>query len=129
MFGMFGDRLGRVRTLTLTVLLYSIFTGLSALSISVWDFCAYRFLTGLGVGGVFAAAVALLAETMPSHARPYSLGLMQALSAVGNCTAALLFISLGLLELNGHLDGLKSVGLSAWRVLFLIGIAPAVLVI
>src|SRR5207237_7470774 len=72
-FGMFGDRLGRVRTLTLTILLYSIFTGLSALSVSVWDFCAYRFLTGLGVGGVFAAAVALLAETMPPAARTYSL--------------------------------------------------------
>jgi MFS family permease len=128
-FGMFGDRIGRVRTLTLTILLYSVFTGLSALSQTPYDYCAYRFLTGLGVGGVFAAAVALLAETMPSNARPYTLGLMQALSAFGNCAAALLYISLGLLELNGHLDGLKSVGLSGWRVLFLIGIAPAVLVI
>src|SRR5262245_30719595 len=144
-FGMFGDRLGRVRTLTVTILLYSVFTGLSAMSVSVWDFCAYRFLTGLGVGGVFAAAVALLAETMPPAARTYSLGLMQALSAVGNCTAAALFIFLGLLELNGHLDALKPfsrylrVGSAgdgdvsgvevAWRLLFLIGIAPAALVI
>lgn len=128
-FGMFGDRIGRVRTLTLTILLYSMFTGLSALSIGPWDFCLYRFLTGLGVGGVFAAAVALLAETMPDNARPFTLGLMQALSAVGNCTAAALFITLGLLELNGSLDGLKSFGLSAWRVLFLIGILPALLVI
>lgn len=126
-FGMFGDRLGRVRTLTLTILLYSIFTGLSALSISVWDFCAYRFLTGLGVGGVFSAAVAPLAETMPANARPFTLGLMQAMSAVGNCTAAGLFILLGLLDLNGHLEPLKP--LSAWRILFLIGIVPAVLVI
>src|SRR5581483_11579579 len=61
-FGMFGDRIGRVRTLTLTILLYSIFTGLSAASVHVADFCLYRFLTGLGVGGVFSAAVALLAE-------------------------------------------------------------------
>jgi MFS family permease len=126
-FGMFGDRIGRVRTLTLTILLYSCFTGLSAASISVWDFCAYRFLTGLGVGGVFSAAVALLAETMPGHARPYTLGLMQAMSAIGNCTAAALFILLGLLELNGHLASIKP--LNAWRVMFLIGIAPAVLVI
>ncbi|MBA4063888.1 MAG: MFS transporter [Isosphaera sp.] len=128
-FGMFGDRIGRVRTLTYTILLYSVFTGLSAFSQGPYDYCAYRFLTGLGVGGVFAAAVALLAETMPANARPFTLGLMQALSAVGNCTAALLFISLGLLELYGYLDGLKSVGLSAWRVLFLIGIFPALLVI
>jgi MFS family permease len=126
-FGVFGDRLGRVRTLTLTILLYSIFTGLSALSVTVWDFCAYRFLTGLGVGGVFSAAVALLAETMPTSARPYALGLMQATSAFGNCTAAGLFILLGLLELNGRLDALKP--LTAWRLLFLIGIGPAVLVI
>ena len=111
-FGMFGDRIGRVRTLTITILLYSAFTGLSALSVGPWDYCLYRFLTGIGVGGVFAAAVALLSETMPAHARPFTLGLMQALSAVGNCTAASLFILLGLLELNGHLDGLKSVGLT-----------------
>jgi MFS family permease len=126
-FGMFGDRLGRVRTLTLTILLYSVFTGLSALSLSIVDFCAYRFLTGLGVGGVFAAAVALLAETMPPRARTYSLGMMQAFSAIGNCTAAGIFILLGLLELNGRLDGLKP--LNSWRMMFLIGIIPAVLVI
>lgn len=128
-FGMYGDRLGRVRTLTLTILLYSIFTGFSALSVGPYDYCIYRFLTGLGVGGVFAAAVALLAETMPNHARPYTLGLMQALSAVGNITAAVLFIALGLLELNGYLDALKKYGLSAWRILFLIGLLPAALVI
>lgn len=128
-FGMYGDRLGRVRTLTYTILLYSIFTGLSALSQTVWDYSLYRFLTGLGVGGVFAAAVSLIAETMPGHARPFALGLMQASSAIGNITAALLFIALGLLELNGHLDVAKSVGLNAWRVLFLIGLIPALLVI
>jgi MFS family permease len=126
-FGMFGDRLGRVRTLTLTILLYSIFTGLSALSVSVWDFCAYRLLTGLGVGGVFSAAVTLLAETMPPLARPYALGLMQAMSAFGNCAAAGFFILLGLLDLNGYLDALKP--LTAWRIMFLIGILPAVLVL
>src|SRR4029077_12156323 len=119
-FGMYGDKLGRVRTLTITILLYSIFTGLSALSQGPWDYCLYRFLTGLGVGGVFAAAVALLAETMPSNARPFTLGLMQACSAIGNCTAAGLYILLGLLELNGHLEVLKP--LTAWRILFLIGI-------
>ena len=126
-FGMYGDRLGRVRTLTLTILLYSFFTGLSALSVTVYDFCAYRFLTGLGVGGVFAAAFALLAETMPPAARPFTLGLMQALSAIGNCTAAGLFIFLGLLQLDGRLEGIKPV--TAWRLMFLIGLVPAILVI
>jgi MFS family permease len=128
-FGMYGDRIGRVRTLTMTILLYSLFTGFSALSITPYDYCLYRFLTGLGVGGVFAAAVALLAETMPDNARPFTLGLMQALSAVGNITAALLYMALGLLETYGHLSGLNAVGLNAWRVLFLIGLVPALLVV
>ena len=66
-FGVMGDRVGRVKTLMLTILLYAIFTGLSALSRSTLDFYLYRFLTGLGVGGVFAAAVTLLAETMPDR--------------------------------------------------------------
>src|SRR5258706_8201736 len=48
-FGAVGDRIGRARTLTLTVLLYSVCTGLSALSQGVVDFCLYRFITGLGV--------------------------------------------------------------------------------
>ncbi|HSQ54625.1 MAG TPA: MFS transporter, partial [Gemmata sp.] len=108
---------------------YSIFTGFSAFSQGPYDYCVYRFLTGLGVGGVFAAAVALIAETMPGHARPFTLGLMQACSAIGNCTAALMFIALGLLELNGYLTSLNEIGLSAWRVLFLIGLFPALLVI
>ena len=65
----------------LTILLYSAFTGLSALSVGFWDFAFYRFLTGLGVGGEFAVGVALVAEVMPNTARPLRLGF--AASAVG----------------------------------------------
>ena len=72
----------------LTVLCYSAFTGLSALSVEFWDFAFYRFLTGLGVGGQFAVGVALVAEVMPDRARPFALGWLQALSAVGNMLAA-----------------------------------------
>jgi len=50
-FGVMGDRWGRAKTMMLTILVYSIFTGLSALSQNQWDFMVYRFLTGLGVGG------------------------------------------------------------------------------
>src|SRR5437762_7660613 len=57
-FGVLGDRIGRAKTMMVTILLYSLFTGLSALSVGVWDFSAYRFLTGLGVGGEFAVGVA-----------------------------------------------------------------------
>ncbi len=126
-FGVLGDRIGRVKTLMWTIGLYSVFTGLSAFSTGVNDFALYRFLTGLGVGGVFAVAVALLAETMPTAARPYTLGLLQVLSTVGNCTAGLLYIILGTLEQNGALESLKP--LNAWKIMFLVGIAPAILIL
>ncbi|RYD31328.1 MAG: MFS transporter, partial [Verrucomicrobiaceae bacterium] len=62
-FGSLGDRFGRAKMLSTCVLLYSIATGLSALSTSFLDFSVYRFVTGLGVGGVFGLAVALVADT------------------------------------------------------------------
>ena len=68
-WGPICDRIGRVRALMLTILCYSLFTGLSVLSTVVWDFSVYRFLTGLGVGGQFAVGVALVAETLPDRAR------------------------------------------------------------
>src|SRR5437868_7004130 len=81
-FGMLGDRIGRAKTMLITILLYSACTGLSALSYSVYDFAFYRFLTGLGVGGEFAVGVALVAEVMPATARTGALGMLQALSAI-----------------------------------------------
>src|SRR3989304_3643974 len=100
-FGVLGDRIGRAKTMVLTILLYSLCTGLSALSQGFWDFAFYRFLTGLGVGGELAVGVALVAEVMPSRARPYALGLLQALSAVGNITAAGISMTLGHLDRDG----------------------------
>lgn len=130
-FGIMGDKVGRVKTLMLTILLYAIFTGLSAFSQSTWDFYAYRLLTGLGVGGVFAAAVTLLAETMPDRVRPFALGLFQASSVIGNCSAALISMYLGRLKTAGTLDGMSLFGqaLSPWRIMFLIGILPGLLVV
>jgi MFS family permease len=122
-FGIMGDRLGRVRTLMLTILLYSVFTGLSAFSTSVWDFSLYRFLTGLGVGAVFAVAVSLVAETVPARARPYALGLLQMSSAFGNIAAATISIVLGYMQVNGQLGDLKP-----WKMMFIVGIIPALLI-
>jgi MFS family permease len=131
-FGIMGDRVGRVKTMLATILLYSIFTGLSVFSQGYWDFLVYRFLTGLGVGGEFAVGVALVAEVMPERARAYALSWLQALSAVGNCTAAMTYIVLGSLEQHGHLEGLTLPGgttLTPWRIAFGIGTAPALLAI
>ena len=128
-FGIMGDRVGRVRTMLLTVVLYSLFTGVSIFATGFWDFALYRFLTGLGVGGEFAVGVALVAEVMPDRARPIALGLLQASSAVGNCTAALIYVLLGHLELAGWLKGLALGGLplTGWRIAFLVGTVPALL--
>jgi MFS family permease len=121
-FGVLGDRIGRARTMLLTILIYSICTGLGALSTGFWDFAAYRFVTGLGVGGEFAVGVSLVAEVMPERARPYALGLLQALSAVGNISAALISIGFGDLESSGVIRAGTS-----WRWMFVVGAMPALL--
>ena len=128
-FGVLGDRIGRAKTMVITILMYSLFTGLSAFSRSIWEFSFYRFLTGLGVGGEFAVGVALVAEVMPLRARPYALGLLQALSAVGNITAALISIGFGQLERSGVMGNAQIFGitLTAWRCMFLVGTLPALL--
>jgi len=96
-FGALGDRFGRARMLTVTVLLYSVCTGLSSFSHSFFDFCAYRFLTGLGVGGVFGLAVALVADSVPDRTRAPALGLLQSLSSWGNIAAGLMGMGIGVL--------------------------------
>lgn len=130
-FGVLGDRIGRAKTMLLTILVYSLFTGLSAFSVGFWDFALYRFLTGLGVGGEFAVGVALVAEVMPERARSSALGWLQALSAVGNISAALISIGLSEVEKTGVLGKVSLFGftMSAWRVMFLVGTLPALLVI
>ncbi|HEX3880273.1 MAG TPA: MFS transporter [Bryobacteraceae bacterium] len=118
LFGILGDRLGRAKTMMLTILCYTIFTGIGLFATGVFDFCVYRFLCGLGVGGQFAVGVALVAEVIPGSARPQALGMVQACSAVGNMLAALTGIWLGHLVTTGVI-------VSAWRYLFLAGALPA----
>ncbi len=119
-FGSLGDRYGRAKMLSVTVLLYSVATGLSALSQSFTDFAIYRFVTGLGVGGVFGLAVALVADTVPSHVRPRALGVLQSFSAVGNVSAGLIGISIALM--------ISADNNNYWKWLFVIGALPAFLV-
>src|SRR5262245_48035831 len=129
-FGVLGDRFGRARVMMWTILAYSLCTGLSAFSTTFWDFAAYRFLTGLGVGGEFAVGVALVAEVMPDKARPFALRWLQALSAVGNISAALISMSLGHLEqtgLTGDLPPILGFKMSVWRLMFVVGTIPALL--
>ena len=86
----------------------------------------------MGVGGVFAVVVALIAESMPDRARPFTLGLLQMLSAFGNCAAALIVIVLGNLEGQGafaNLTVFRYGHVQPWRLLFLIGIIPGLLAV
>ena len=78
LFGVLGDRIGRARTMMMTSLCYTVFTGLSVLSVGVCNFDVYRFLCGLGVGGQFSVGVGLVAEVVPASTRPYALGMEQA---------------------------------------------------
>ena len=123
-FGALGDKLGRAKMLTLTILIYSAFTGLSYFSQTKLDFTIFRFLTGVGVGGVFGLAVALIAETVPSGARAQSLGLLQILSTIGNITAGFAKMGVDALEANHTITA----G-SGWRWMFLIGAVPAFMII
>jgi predicted MFS family arabinose efflux permease len=115
-FGILGDRLGRTRTMIFTILIYALFTGLSGLARSWEIYALTRFMTALGVGGEWAAGAALVAETFPARSRPMALGLLQALSAVGNMFAAIITLILPNLEVN-------------WRWAYFVGAAPALLVL
>ena len=115
-FGILGDRLGRTRTMIITILIYATFTGLSGVVHNVWTYSIVRFIAALGIGGEWAAGAALVAEVFPARSKAMALGLLQALSTVGNMSASL--ITLGLDKL--HLD---------WRWAYFVGAAPALLVL
>jgi MFS family permease len=122
-FGMMSDRLGRVKTMVVTLLIYSGFTGLSGLSRGVYDFLAFRFLVGLGVGGMFGAATTLVAESVPGRFRSIALGSLQALSACGNIIGSLLSTLIQPSQANFFQ------GMAGWRIIFFVGVLPAILVV
>lgn len=119
-FGALGDRFGRAKMLTISILLYSVCTGLSCLSTGFFDFCVYRFLTGIGVGGVFGLAVALVADTVPDKARPPALGALQSLSTFGNLSAGFIGMAIGA-------AATLPFNLAPWQVMFVVGSLPALM--
>lgn len=122
-FGMMSDKWGRVKTMVVTLLVYSGFTGLCGFAQGWVDFVIYRFLVGLGVGGMFGAATTLVAESVPGRFRSMALGSLQALSASGNIFGSLISLQIkpGTANFWGDYSG--------WRVLFFVGILPALLTI
>jgi MFS family permease len=112
-FGRIGDRLGRARALSLTILTYACFTGLSFFAQSWWHLLIFRFLAALGIGGEWAVGASLLSETWPRQWRPWIAAVLQTAGNLGILAA-----------------GLANFLLAAAppRYLFLVGVLPALVV-
>jgi MFS family permease len=117
LFGMMADRWGRRRTMAITILMYSAFTGLTALAQNWWHLAALRFLVGMGVGGEWAVAAAAVAEVFPPRARPAASGIFHASSVLGTFLA----IAAGVFVVAAYPK-------NGWRYGFLLGVLPALLV-
>jgi MFS family permease len=110
-FGMLADAYGRVRVLSLTILIFAAFTGLSAFAQGYWDLVAYRTIAGLGLGGEFGIGMALVAEAWPASQRARASSYVGLGWQAGVLAAAL--ITPALLPVIG------------WRGMFLVGLVPA----
>ena len=111
-FGRIGDRLGRSRALTLTILTYAAFTGLSFFATTWWHLLIFRFMAALGIGGEWAVGASLLSETWPRHWRPWLAAVLQTAVNVGIIMATLATYLMADLE---------------YRYVFLVGIFPALI--
>jgi MFS family permease len=113
LWGPVGDKFGRVRTLMLTVVWYSVFTFLSALVSNVWQLAVLRLLAGIGIGGEWAMGGTFVAEEWPENRRRAGAGYMHTGYYVGMFLAALLNYSIG--------------SRYGWRMMFAVGGLPALL--
>lgn len=137
LFGWLGDRIGRVRAMSLSVLTYALFTGLCGFVTDAWQIAILRFIASLGMGGEWALGVALVMEVWPNRSRALMAGLIGAAANVGymlvGCVG--LFLNLVLEELGAIL---LKLGLSqatvqtltahqGWRIMMILAAAPALL--
>jgi MFS family permease len=113
-FGRVADRMGRSRALMLTILTYSVFTGLSYFAQTWWQLLVFRFVAALGIGGEWAVGASLLSETWPRRWRPWMAAVLQTGVNLGVMLAALANFLLA--------DFPK-------RSVFLVGVLPALLVL
>jgi benzoate transport len=111
-FGMLSDRLGRVRVLTWTIVVFAVFTGLCAFAQGYWDLLAYRTIAGIGLGGEFGIGMALVAEAWPASKRARASSYVGLGWQLGVLAAALATPLL-----------LPTIG---WRGMFAVGVFPAV---
>jgi MFS family permease len=112
LFGVLADRWGRTRALSLSILIYSVFTALCGVAQNITQLAVFRFFLGIGMGGEWASGAALVSETWPAEHRGKALGLMQSCWAIGYGAAAIVVALI-----------LPRFG---WRAVFFVGILPAV---
>lgn len=139
LFGILSDRIGRKRTLSLTILFYSLFTCLSAFSMEWWHLAGLRFLVAMGVGGEWAVASAMVFEVFPRRARAHVGGIFHASSVLGTylAVAAGVFIIANEPLNEWFIAQARNAGITdewilgslKWRIGFALGALPALLII
>lgn len=113
LFGSLADRFGRRPIMIVTILFYSVFSGLTFFAANLTQVAALRFLVALGVGGEWAVAASLVAEVFPVRARAHASGIFHASSVLGTWMAALAGMAVG----------------TQWRYAYLVGVIPALLIL
>ncbi len=113
LFSSMADKWGRNPVMALTILFYSVFSGLTAFAEEIWQVGALRFLVAMGVGGEWAVGAALVAEVFPKNARERAGGIFHATSVGGLWLAAAVGLFVG----------------TEWRSAYLVGVVPALLVL
>src|SRR5262249_26806788 len=110
LFGWLGDRVGRVRAMTLSVLTYALFSGAGGLTTAPWQIAVLRFVAALGMGGEWSLGVALVMEIWPNQSRALLAGLIGAAANLGYMLIAVAGLVLSSLAASLH-HGLLNVGL------------------
>ena len=114
--GVLADYLGRKRSMTLTILAYSLLTGVSAFSWDWVSFAVFRFLVGLAIGSEWATGASIMAELWPAKARGKGGAFLQSGYPIGSILASGVWLAIG------------TSGPDAWRYMYLIGVLPALIV-
>lgn len=137
LFGWLGDRIGRVRAMTLSVLTYAVFTGLCGFAAEAWQVGVLRFIAALGMGGEWSLGVALVMEVWPNRSRAFMAGLIGAAANVGYMIVG--FVGLVLADWLKNVEGwLTASGMAeetvqmlvahkGWRLMMMLGTLPAAL--